>query len=52
MEILITLFILGVIGLILLWAVFQFVRFIPNNRIGLVEKRWSGKGSVKSGLIA
>lgn len=28
------------------------VRFIPNNRIGLVEKRFSGKGSVKSGLIA
>lgn len=28
------------------------IRFIPNNRIGLVEKRFSGKGSVKSGLIA
>ncbi|NUM44717.1 MAG: flotillin family protein [Anaerolineales bacterium] len=52
MQILITLFILGVIGLIVLWGIFQFVRFIPNNRIGLVEKRWSGKGSVKSGLIA
>ena len=28
------------------------IRFIPNNRIGLVEKRFSGKGSIKSGLIA
>lgn len=28
------------------------VRVIPNNRIGVVEKRFSGKGSVKSGLIA
>jgi len=28
------------------------IRFIPNNRIGLVEKRFSGRGSVKAGLIA
>ena len=28
------------------------IRFIPNNRIGIVEKRFSGKGSVKSGFIA
>jgi uncharacterized membrane protein YqiK len=28
------------------------VRFIPNNRVGIVEKRFSGKGSIKSGLIA
>ena len=28
------------------------IRFIPNNRIGIVEKRFSGRGSVKSGLIA
>jgi len=28
------------------------VRFIPNNRVGIVEKRFSGKGSVKEGLIA
>ena len=29
------------------------VRFIPNNRIGIIEKRWSfRKGSVKTGLIA
>ncbi len=28
------------------------VRYIPNNRIGIVEKLWSHKGSVKSGLLA
>jgi uncharacterized membrane protein YqiK len=29
-----------------------FIRFIPNNRIGIVEKRFGGKGSLKSGFIA
>lgn len=42
------LFVVFVLVLILLSG----VRFIPNNRIGIVEKRFSGKGSVKSGLIA
>jgi len=28
------------------------IRIIPNNRIGIVEKRWSERGSVKRGLIA
>jgi uncharacterized membrane protein YqiK len=28
------------------------IRYIPNTRIGIVEKRFSGKGSVKSGFIA
>jgi uncharacterized membrane protein YqiK len=43
------------IWLIVLGLVFLFflagVRFIPNNRIGLIEKRFA-RGSVKSGLIA
>ena len=42
----------GLLGLVLLLFL-SGIRFIPNNRIGVVEKRWSlGKGSVKSGLIA
>lgn len=41
----------GIILLVLLFLL-AGVRFIPNNRIGLVEKRFAGKGSVKSGLIA
>jgi uncharacterized membrane protein YqiK len=32
--------------------VFAGVRYIPNDRIGVIEKRWSGRGSVRSGLIA
>jgi uncharacterized membrane protein YqiK len=39
---------LGILLLILLSG----VRAIPNTRIGIVEKRFSPKGSVKSGFIA
>ena len=28
------------------------IRVIPNTRIGIVEKRFSPKGSIKSGFIA
>jgi uncharacterized membrane protein YqiK len=28
------------------------LRYIPNKRLGIVEKRWSRKGSVANGLIA
>jgi uncharacterized membrane protein YqiK len=28
------------------------VRYIPNDRIGVVEKLWSGSGSVRAGLLA
>ena len=38
----------GILVLILLSG----VRFIPNTRLGIVEKRFSPKGSVKSGFIA
>jgi uncharacterized membrane protein YqiK len=31
---------------------FLGVRYIPNKRIGIVEKRWSSRGSVESGLVA
>lgn len=27
-------------------------RYIPNNQIGIVEKMWSARGSIKSGFIA
>jgi len=48
-------FIFALIGFIVLLGiviVFSGIRFIPDNRIGLVEKRWSGRGSIKSGFIA
>ncbi len=44
------------VGLALLGAIalylFAGVRIIPNDRLGVVEKRWSPRGSVKSGFIA
>ncbi len=43
---------LGILILILVLIALSGIRFIPNNRIGIVEKRFSGRGSVKSGLIA
>ena len=42
------LILLGIVFLILLSG----VRYIPNTRIGIVEKRFSFNGSVKSGFIA
>src|SRR5689334_15520891 len=42
-----TILILVVLGLIVLFFL-AGVRIIPNNRVGIVEKRISAKGSVKS----
>jgi uncharacterized membrane protein YqiK len=41
-----------VLGVILFLILLSGIRYIPNTRIGIVEKRFSGKGSVKSGFIA
>lgn len=35
-------------GLVLLLG----VRYIPNDKVGIVEKRWSRRGSLEGGLIA
>lgn len=44
---------LGYLALgILILVLISGIRFIPNNRVGIIEKRFSGKGSVKSGFIA
>src|ERR1051325_2219363 len=42
---------LAVAVVVLVLTLFSGIRFIPNNRIGLVEKRF-GRSSLKSGLIA
>lgn len=41
-----------IVGLVVLGFLLMGIRYIPNNRIGIVEKRWSRRGSVKSGFIA
>lgn len=42
----------GVVVFFALLFVLSGVRYIPNDRVGIVEKRWSANGSVKSGIIA
>lgn len=37
--------------MLLLW-VSGVIKYIPNDRIGVVEKLWSSSGSVQSGLLA
>jgi uncharacterized membrane protein YqiK len=39
------------LGIIVVWIILSGIRFIPNNRIGIVEKRF-GQRSVKGGFIA
>ncbi|AIY41563.1 hypothetical protein LT85_2405 [Collimonas arenae] len=45
-----------VVAVAILAAVFfsvsGIIRYIPNDRIGVVEKLWSSSGSVKAGLLA
>ncbi|MEP7101483.1 MAG: SPFH domain-containing protein [Burkholderiales bacterium] len=46
---------IGVLVLLALLALFiaaRVVRYIPNDRIGVVEKLWSRSGSVQLGLLA
>jgi uncharacterized membrane protein YqiK len=50
-SMLIVLLLVGLIGGGLVWAS-GMVRYIPNDRIGVVEKLWSVNGSVQSGLLA
>jgi uncharacterized membrane protein YqiK len=42
------------LGLVLFVLIFVFwgLRFIPNNRVGIVEKRFSAKGSLRNGIVA
>src|SRR4051812_26667841 len=46
----------GTLGALLaLWLLLSLtgvVRYIPNDRVGVVEKLWSGAGSVRAGLLA
>ncbi|MCX7711409.1 MAG: SPFH domain-containing protein [Clostridia bacterium] len=41
----------SLIGLIILWKLIG-LRIIPNNKIGIVEKWWSAKGSLNEQIIA
>ena len=43
---------LAVVAAFVLAALMATFRYIPNDRVGIVEKLWSSSGSLKSGLIA
>jgi uncharacterized membrane protein YqiK len=51
-ETLFTWMVLSIVAILALWTLLSAIRFIPNNRVGIVEKRFSFKGSIKSGFIA
>src|SRR5215469_3878139 len=38
-----------VIALMLIWS---SVVYVPNNRVGVLERLWSGKGSIEHGIVA
>ncbi len=42
---------LGVVVALALLAIFVSLRYIPNNKIGIVEKLWSAAGSLGEGQI-
>jgi uncharacterized membrane protein YqiK len=45
------LWILAIVALVVLASEFSGLRYIANNRVGIVEKLWSLKGSVPEGQI-
>lgn len=47
-----SLIVLVVAALLVLALAFGTFRYIPNDRVGIVEKLWSPTGSLKSGFIA
>lgn len=42
----------GLLVAVILLLVRSSVVYIPNDKIGIVEKKWSGRGSVQAGFIA
>ena len=38
--------------LVLLMLVYSSIVYVPNNRVGILERLWSSKGSVTQGLMA
>ncbi len=43
--------IVGLVALLTLLRVGNVVRYIPNDQVGIVEKMWSLRGSIKGGFI-
>ena len=43
---------LVVVAILVFLRAANIFRYIPNNQVGIVEKMWAAKGSIKSGFIA
>lgn len=42
-----------IVGVIIaLMLLYSSIVYVPNNRVGVLERLWAGKGSVKRGLVA
>jgi uncharacterized membrane protein YqiK len=41
----------GIVIALILVSIFLGIRSIPNNCVGIIEKKWSEKGSIKDGRI-
>ena len=41
-----------VAGMVLLMLLYASIVYVPNNRVGILERLWSGKGSLDHGIIA
>ncbi len=52
LQLAVTVLLLVAIIVVLYFLLTRVIRIVPNNRIGIVEKVFSGKGSVKDGFIA
>jgi uncharacterized membrane protein YqiK len=42
----------GIVTVLVMMRIGNVFRYIPNNQVGIVEKMWAWKGSIKSGFIA
>src|SRR5215470_15817855 len=42
----------AIVGFLIFIRVANIFRYIPNNQVGIVEKMWAARGSIKSGFIA
>jgi len=48
----ITLWVMAIVVVLIVLRTANVLRYIPNNQVGIVEKLWTTKGSIKSGFIA
>ncbi len=39
-------------GIVLLWLAYSSIVYVPNNRVGILERLWASKGSVRQGIVA